>query len=119
MPRHIARDTIEAMPPTLIVHGGRDRVVPVDRARNTAAILDEIGADYVIDILKSEAHVLKGRALTGTIEKVASFFVERLTAGARANAAEAAPVIEIVDIAIEKPSETAPYDIATNTAAPF
>ncbi|MBM3526115.1 MAG: hypothetical protein FJX57_24455, partial [Alphaproteobacteria bacterium] len=94
MPRNVQRETIETMPPTLIVHGGRDRVVPVGRAKTTAAILDDVGADYVINILKSEAHVLKGKALTGTIEKVTSFFGERLAAIARAPAGMTDPKLE-------------------------
>lgn len=41
MAGHISR-----MPPTLIIHGEADRVVPVKEAQDLAAFLDEIGATY-------------------------------------------------------------------------
>lgn len=39
---------INRMPPTLIIHGEADRVVPIEEAHDLAAFLDEIGATYAL-----------------------------------------------------------------------
>jgi dienelactone hydrolase len=92
MPNQIPREEIEAMPPTLIVHGARDKVVPVKRAREVASIMEDLGADFDIVIWKGQPHMLKGSALDDTLQKVVSFFEQHfsrtgLTAATPVNAA--------------------------------
>ena len=92
MPNQIPREEIEAMPPTLIVHGGRDKVVPVRRAREVASIMQDLGADFDIVIWNGQQHMLKGSALEDTLQKVVAFFEDHfsrtgLSAAQPANAA--------------------------------
>jgi len=77
MPNQIPRDEIEKMPPTLIVHGARDRVVPVKRAREVASIMQELGADFDMVIWSGQQHMPKGLALEGTLNKVVAFFEQQ------------------------------------------
>lgn len=79
MPNQIPREDIGSMPPTLIVHGARDRVVPVKRAREVAAIMQDIGADFDIVILNGQPHMPKGSAFDGTLQKVVDFFEEHFS----------------------------------------
>lgn len=79
MPNQIPREEIEAMPPTLIVHGARDRVVPVKRAREVASIMQDLGADFDIVIWNGQPHMLKGSALDDTLLKVVSFFEQHFS----------------------------------------
>lgn len=79
MPNQIPRTEIGAMPPTLIVHGARDRVVPVRRAREVATIMEDIGADFDIVIWKGQPHMPKGSAFEGTVQKVVEFFEEHFS----------------------------------------
>ncbi len=53
-------DEIDRLPPTLIIHGDADRVVPVSEAYSLATFLDGIGAHYEIEIYKDAGHGFDG-----------------------------------------------------------
>lgn len=80
MPAPLMRTGVSRMPPTLILHGDRDRVVPVGRAYELAQLLDRIGARYEMKIYRGEAHVFRPDAREDSLQKVAEFFARHLNA---------------------------------------
>lgn len=80
MPAPLMRGGVSRMPPTLILHGDRDRVVPVGRAYELAQLLDRIGARYEMKIYRGEAHVFRPEAREDSLQKVAEFFARHLKA---------------------------------------
>lgn len=70
-----------AMPPTLILHGDKDRVVPVARAYQLARYMDDIGADYDMHIFRGQGHAFKGPAQQESIRETTEFFVRHLNNG--------------------------------------
>lgn len=65
-------------PPVLILHGGRDRVVPVDHARRLAGLLNSRGARYEMEIYPDEGHVLSGEAHDDAARRAAAFLDRHL-----------------------------------------
>lgn len=80
MPNPVARDGIWRMPPTLILHGDRDRIVPVRRAYELAKMLDEMGATYELKIFHGQQHAFKGSAFDDSVRLTAEFFERHLNA---------------------------------------
>lgn len=76
--RHIPDDRLRRLPPTLILHGDRDRVVPLKRALAVkhAAAKRNVAAE--IKIYKGEGHVLSERARKDAIDSVARFMARAL-----------------------------------------
>jgi dipeptidyl aminopeptidase/acylaminoacyl peptidase len=52
---HLVRD----MPPTLIVHGTEDEIVPIDQSRRACRALRKIGNDCTLVELPGQAHAPK------------------------------------------------------------
>src|SRR3546814_18226896 len=77
------------MPPTLLIHGARDRVVPISRMYEVASLLDDIGATYEVKVYMDQAHNLAGAAHTDSVLTVADFFDRQLN-GASTSVANAA-----------------------------
>jgi carboxymethylenebutenolidase len=78
MPRGIDRAAIRRMPPTLILHGERDALVPVSRARELARLLKRVGATHEIKIYPGQGHVLRGPAWTDSLARSVEFFRRHL-----------------------------------------
>jgi carboxymethylenebutenolidase len=78
MPRGIDRAAIRRMPPTLILHGERDALVPVSRARELARLLKRVGATHEIKIYSGQGHVLRGPAWTDSLARSIEFFRRHL-----------------------------------------
>jgi carboxymethylenebutenolidase len=80
MPHPAMRAGIARMPPTLVLHGDRDVVVPVSRAHELARVLRRIGAIHQVKIYRGEAHVFRGPARADSIRTAAEFFAQHLAA---------------------------------------
>jgi len=78
LPAVIDQTEVRRMPPVLILHGGRDRIVPVGRARQLAASLARVGADYDIKIYPDQGHVFRDAALADSIRRTTEFLGEHL-----------------------------------------
>lgn len=81
MPNTEMRRGVREMPPTLILHGDKDRVVPVARAYQLARYMDDIGADYDMHIFRGQGHAFKGPAQQEAIRETTEFFVRHLNNG--------------------------------------
>lgn len=91
MPGQIALGSVTSMPPTLLIHGARDRIVPIERMYDVAAMLDSIGTPYEVKVYTDQGHNLTGAAHTDSVLTVADFFDRRLN-GASQTASAGVPV---------------------------
>lgn len=82
MPAEVQRRGVHRMPPTLVLHGDRDRTVPVRRARELVSLLETIGAEHEVMIYRGQGHTFRGDAREDSITRTADFF-ERHLAGDR------------------------------------
>jgi dienelactone hydrolase len=80
LPELTRREGVGQMPPTLILHGDRDRVVPVRRAIELARILDRAGSPYELKIFRGEGHAFSGPVLNEAAHKAADFLRHHLKA---------------------------------------
>lgn len=83
MPRSVPHGSVRRMPPTLILHGARDNVVPVERAADLALLLGRVGAPFEMKIYLERGHALSGDDHGNSIRLTADFFDRHL--GARAD----------------------------------
>lgn len=72
MPRQSASG-VYRMPPTLILHGDRDNIVPVRRAHELARLLKEIGATYELKVYKGQGHTFRDAADRDSLERSTEF----------------------------------------------
>ncbi len=79
MPRQSAPG-VYRMPPTLILHGDRDNVVPVRRAHELARLLKEIGATHELKVYKGQGHSFRGAADQDSLERATEFLLRWLGA---------------------------------------
>ncbi|MBL8706142.1 MAG: dienelactone hydrolase family protein [Rhodospirillales bacterium] len=77
MPRPVG-PTVERMPPTLVLHGERDAVVPVRRAHELAKLLKTVGAVHEVKIYKGQGHSFTGAADQDSVERTVAFLVRHL-----------------------------------------
>lgn len=75
---HIPPQQLRRLPPTLILHGSRDRVVPFDRALKVSQEIEKHGAPGKIKIYPGEGHAFSRQAHDDAIEVVARFLSEGL-----------------------------------------
>lgn len=80
MSSHIPLSQLEHMPPTLILHSGRDRVVPLNRTLKLKRAMEKAGVEGQIKIYKGEGHSLSRRAHADAVESVAGFLSSELGA---------------------------------------
>lgn len=78
MPAEVQRKGIDRMPPTLVLHGDRDRIVPVRKAHELESLLKDVGADYEMKIYNGEGHAFKGAAKDDSIARTTDFFERHL-----------------------------------------
>jgi len=74
MPAEVQRRGVERMPPTLILHGDRDRIIPVRKAHELASLLKDVGAEHEMKIYQGEGHAFKGAAKEDSISRTVDFF---------------------------------------------
>src|SRR3546814_9443196 len=112
MPRHVPESRVSHMPPTLLIHGARDRIVPISRMYEVASLLDDIGASYEVKVYMDQAHNLAGAAHTDSVLTVADFFDRQLNGASTsvANAAVPQSVRALTDLAEIKPAVAAGRD---------
>jgi dienelactone hydrolase len=70
------------MPPTLILHGTADPIVPVSEAYKLARLLAERGTKYETKIYPGQGHIFNGTAAYESVERTAQFFGKELVPGA-------------------------------------
>ncbi|HZU31112.1 MAG TPA: dienelactone hydrolase family protein [Candidatus Angelobacter sp.] len=62
------------LPPVLILHGGKDTVVPVDRAYELERVLQQHKIPYAMHIYPDQGHVFQGFSQFDAMRRVADFF---------------------------------------------
>lgn len=72
----VARDA--RLPPTLILHGAADRIVPVDNAYAVESLLKSQGTPHEMKIYPSQGHGFTGEAQTDATRRVLSFLQRHL-----------------------------------------
>jgi carboxymethylenebutenolidase len=73
LPEHFTQDASK-LPPVLILHGGRDTVVPVTEAQRLEAILKEHQVPYEMKIYSDQGHHFTGLAQIDALRRVVAFF---------------------------------------------
>ena len=71
--------SLSRMPPTLILHGARDPIVPVARSKWLDQQLDQLGVQHELVVYKTQGHCFYGASLVDSIERTTKFFVERFS----------------------------------------
>ncbi|NNM70983.1 prolyl oligopeptidase family serine peptidase [Enterovirga sp. DB1703] len=66
------------LPPTLVLHGEADRIVPASHARRLQQILRESGTPHEVQVYPGQGHVLSGAAQFDAASRVASFLARHL-----------------------------------------
>jgi acetyl esterase/lipase len=74
-PRHYSP---AAPPPALLVHGGKDPVVPLRQTHDLAGHLRKLGGKADVAVLEGEGHTWQGVALLESIDRMLSFLDEHL-----------------------------------------
>lgn len=77
MPKYLST-RIKRMPPTLILHGGADRVVPVEEAYKLEKLLQENRNPYEIKIYPSQGHGFRGTDSADALKRAIAFFDKNL-----------------------------------------
>ena len=73
LPEMYAHEVTEGFPPTLIVHGTADTVVPVSQAHTLNALLDKVGVPHVTDLLEGQGHWFDGPSQMRILMAIAQF----------------------------------------------
>ncbi|MBA9068317.1 carboxymethylenebutenolidase [Methylobacterium sp. RAS18] len=77
LPDQLARER-PRLPPTLILHGSADAIVPVSHARALERLLQEQGTTHEIKIYEGQGHGLTGPAQLDAAARVARFLGQHL-----------------------------------------
>ena len=83
------REGATRLPPTLVLHGGRDAIVPVANAHALEALLRRIGVPHEVHVYPDQAHGLHGAAQLDAAQRTAAFLARHLGSGSASLAAEA------------------------------
>ncbi len=78
------RGGIKRMPPTLILHGAKDKTVPVAKAERLESLFQRLGTPYQKHIYPDEAHVLSRAAMRDATQRIQRF-LERYFPATAAN----------------------------------
>jgi carboxymethylenebutenolidase len=70
---------VRRMPPTLILHGDSDSIVPVQEARKLERLLRKRGTRYETCIYQGQGHVLTGQAQSDSLRRAARFLRRSLS----------------------------------------
>jgi dienelactone hydrolase len=90
MPLQVPRQGIRHMPPVLILHGDRDVIVPLGRAREAARWLKRMGASFEMKVYPGQGHVFRGPARVDSFQRSAEFLARHLQAEDRVEETSAA-----------------------------
>jgi dienelactone hydrolase len=71
--------SLSRMPPTLIMHGAKDPVVPVARSKWLDRQLDQLGVQHELVVYKNQGHCFYGASLADSIERTTRFFIEHFS----------------------------------------
>ena len=74
-----AANATATFPPTLLLHGDRDTVVPISEAHALAAILTRLKVPHQLEILPNEGHWFTPPAQLRILTAVATFLTQHLT----------------------------------------
>jgi carboxymethylenebutenolidase len=66
------------LPPTLVLHGEADRIVPASHARRLESLLRDAGTPHEVQLYPGQGHVLSGAAQFDAATRVASFLARHL-----------------------------------------
>jgi carboxymethylenebutenolidase len=66
------------LPPTLVLHGAADRIVPASHARRLEGILQEAGTSHEVQVYPGQGHVLSGAAQFDAASRVTAFLARYL-----------------------------------------
>jgi carboxymethylenebutenolidase len=70
---------VRRMPPTLILHGASDSIVPVQEARKLEQFLRRRGTHYEACIYQGQGHELRGQAQSDSLRRAAVFLRKALS----------------------------------------
>ncbi|MGY9058100.1 MAG: dienelactone hydrolase family protein [Alphaproteobacteria bacterium] len=70
---HIPEKNVRRLPPTLLLHGSRDRVVPLVRALKISKAMERFGIPVQLKVYQGEGHSFSRRAHTDAVAAVARF----------------------------------------------
>lgn len=73
--------------PTLELHGARDPIIPVARAKALANTLSRLGIPHELKIYPNQGHFLRGKAQQDALQRAADFFGTYLTPSETSHAA--------------------------------
>lgn len=79
LPRSTPETSVRSMPPTLILHGARDSVVPIGRAVDLALLLGRLQSPFDMKIYVRGGHTMARDAHGDSVRLVAEFFGRHLT----------------------------------------
>lgn len=77
LPR-FARERLQRMPPVLILHGERDKLVSVEEARKLEAVLKEKGLPYEIKLYPEQGHGFRGDDARDALARTFAFLDKHL-----------------------------------------
>jgi carboxymethylenebutenolidase len=80
--------------PTLALHGARDNIVPVGRAKSLAAYLQSRGIPHELTIYPDQGHFFRGRAQHDAFKRSVNFFNTYLTPTDAHRAAHSGDAVE-------------------------
>ena len=78
LPQPYASQATSLMPPTLILHGAADTVVPASSARELDALLTQLGVEHETRILPGEGHWFSGAGQMELLLAISDFFTRYL-----------------------------------------
>lgn len=77
---HIPKSAVANLPPTLLVHGSRDRVVPFKRALDVSRAIERVGGPVEMKIYRGVGHSLSRNAHADAVNTIARFMATTLRA---------------------------------------
>jgi dipeptidyl aminopeptidase/acylaminoacyl peptidase len=77
MPEHV-RQEARRMPPTLLLHGDADAVVPVNEAYAVEEVLKRVGAKYELKVYPGQGHSFRGMAQMDALTRTMRFLNKNL-----------------------------------------
>lgn len=75
---HIPQSAVANLPPTLLVHGSRDRVVPFKRALAVSHAIERVGGPVEMKIYRGVGHSLSKNAHADAVNTIARFMAKTL-----------------------------------------
>ncbi len=77
---HIPKSAVIHLPPTLIMHGSRDQVVPLKRALAVTRAIEKVGGPVEMKIYKGVGHSLSSKTHKDAVNTIARFMAKTLRA---------------------------------------